>query len=267
MRKKHALSSSKSLDLSIVIPVHNEATNIAETLKAIEKNVRVRHETIIIYDDDKDTTLPVVRRTRQKYKNIRVIKNSVTSGPSGALRTGFAAAKSPLVLVTMADLCDDLSQVPILLDLVPAKADIACPSRYSKHGRQELKSSPIKVWIPRTAGMLLTTLTGLPTRDPTNSYKLYSTKLLRAIELTSTVSFSVTLEIIAKAHLLGYRIVEIPTVWRDRQHGKTNFKLGRSLIPYLKWFCLALLCNRLFHLPISWIRAWINASPKSNLSS
>lgn len=254
MRKKHALSSSEPLDLSIVIPVHNEAANIAETLKAIEKNIRVRHETIIIYDDDRDTTLPVVHRIRQKYKNIRVIKNRVASGPSGALRMGFAAAKSSLILVTMADLCDDLSQVPILLDLIPAKADIASPSRYIKHGRQELKSSSIKVWIPRVAGYLLRLLSGIPTSDPTNSYKLYSAKILNGITLTSTVSFSVTLEIMAKAHLLGFRIVEIPTIWRDRQHGKTNFKLGRSLIPYLKWFCLALLRNRLFRLPYSWMQ-------------
>ncbi len=243
--------------LSIVIPVYNEAANITETLRSIKKNVPVSHEIIVIYDHHGDTTLPILRRFSRTNKNVRVVKNTVAKGPSGALRTGFLIARSSRILVTMADLCDDLTQVQTLLALVPKHADIACPSRYSKHGRQELKSSPIKVWIPRTAGFLLNLLTGLPTYDPTNSYKLYSTRLLRDIRLTSTVSFSVTLEIIAKAHVLGYRIVEIPTIWADRQHGKTNFKLGRSLVPYSKWFCLALFRNRFFHLPVSWVHAWL----------
>jgi hypothetical protein len=80
--------------------------------------------------------------------------------------------------------------------------------------------------------------------------------------LRSTVSFSVTLEIVAKAHCLGYRIVEVPTVWRDRQHGKTNFKLGRSLVAYFPWLCVALLRGRFFRLPAAWLRAWFGARPQ-----
>ena len=112
----------------------------------------------------------------------------------------------------MADLCDDVSQIGELLRLVPDAADVACPSRYCKGGRQELKGAALKAWAPRTAGGLLRIFAGLGTSDPTNSFKLYSKKLLDDIQLTSTVSFSVTIEIVAKAHCLGYRIVEIPTV-------------------------------------------------------
>src|SRR5205823_3733823 len=86
---------------------------------------------------------------------------------------------------------------------------------------------------------------------------LYSTPLLEALRLTSTVSFSVTLEIVAKAHCLGYRIVEIPTTWRDRRFGKSNFKVGRSLVAYFPWFCLMMLRGRPIRLPVSWFRAWI----------
>mgnify|MGYP001584762340 FL=1 len=75
---------------------------------------------------------------------------------------------------------------------------------------------------------------------------MYSKKLLDKMRLESTVSFSLTLEIIVKAHLLKARIVEIPTVWKDRQQGKTNFKLGRSIIAYFPWFLLSLSRNKLF---------------------
>ena len=97
-------------------------------------------------------------------------------------------------------------------------------------------------------------LTGIPTYDPTNSFKLYSASVLSALKLSSTVSFSVTLEIMAKAHCLGYRIVEVPIVWADRQHGKSNFNLRRSIVAYFPWFCVAMLRGRLLRLPRSWLR-------------
>jgi len=169
----------------------------------------------------------------------------VAPGPSGALRTGFAVAQAPYILVTMADLCDDHSQIKTFLDLVPEKADIVCPSRYCRDGHQYLKT--IKKYIPLTAGYLLKIFARLQTVDPTNSYKFYSTEIIRNLNLTSTSSFAVTLEIIAKAHCLGYRIIEIPTVWRDRQAGKSNFKVGISTVTYTPWFFVALLGSPLFH--------------------
>lgn len=229
----------KKLQLSIVIPVYNESENILKTLSAIKKYIRVPHEILIIYDFDKDTTLPIVKKVLKKNPHVHLTKNTIQKGPSGAIRTGIMKARAPHVLVTMADLCDDLSQVKEMLALVQNNVYIVCPSRYSKGGKQELKSS-LKVWAPRTAGFLLKKLTGIPTYDPTNSYKLYAKKLLEELTLTSTVSFSVTLEIVVKAHALGYKIVEIPTIWKDRQHGKTNFKLGRSLLYYFPWFWYAL---------------------------
>lgn len=244
-----------SLAVSIIIPVYNEPDNISKTLRLIKKYVPVNHEVLTVYDSDRDTTLPVLNKLKKNYKNLHVIKNNIAQGASGALRTGFACARGNRILVTMADLCDDLTQIKELLNLVPQHADIACPSRYCKGGRQELKSS-LKVWAPRTAGLLLKFLTGMPTVDPTNSFKLYSSKVFNDISLHSTISFSVTLEIMAKAHCLGYRIVEIPTVWHDRQHGKTSFELGRSLFAYFPWFCIAILRNRLFSVSLSLLRKW-----------
>jgi dolichol-phosphate mannosyltransferase len=232
----------KKLQLSLIVPVYNENENILKTLTAIKKHIRMPHEILIVYDFDKDATLPIVKPVMKKNPHIKLVKNSVVRGPSGAIRAGIAQAQAPYILVTMADLCDDLSQVKQMLTLIEKNADIICPSRYCKGGEQQLKSS-LKVWAPRTAGFLLKKLTGIPTYDPTNSYKLYSKRLLDKLTLTSTVSFSVTLEIVVKAHASGYKIVEIPTIWKDRQHGKTNFKLGRSLVYYFPWFLYAIQNN------------------------
>jgi dolichol-phosphate mannosyltransferase len=255
---------SATIDLTVVIPVYNEGENIAMTLDRLEQCVPVPHEVIIVYDLDGDTTLPVVRPMLDQHPNWRLVKNDVARGPSGALRTGFRHARGGRVLVMMADLCDDVSQIGQLLSLVPAVADIACPSRYCKGGRQELHGHALKIWAPRAAGALLHLLAGVRTSDPTNSFKLYSTRLLNDFRLTSTVSFSVTIEIVAKAHCLGYRIVEIPTTWLDRQFGKSNFKVGRSLVTYFPWFCLMMLRGRLVRLPVSWFRAWFDSGDRQD---
>lgn len=245
---------TERLPLSVVIPVYNEGLNIEKTLQSLKAHVPVPHETIIVYDNEEDNTLPVVRPLIPAYGNLRLVRNRVARGPSGALRTGFQEAAGERILVAMADLCDDFSQIPHLLSLVPREADVACPSRYCEDGVQQLGPS-LKVWAPKFAGRLLRWLTGLPTHDPTNSFKLYSAAMLRDLTLTSRVSFSVTLEIVAKAHCLGYRIVELPTVWADRQHGKSNFNLRRSLVAYFPWFCVALLRGRVIRVPRTWLRA------------
>jgi dolichol-phosphate mannosyltransferase len=249
------MTQSSPIALSVVIPVYNEPDNLPLAVKALAQNIPVPHELVVVYDFDGDTTVLVARTLQAEYPQLCLEKNSVARGPSGALRAGFAKATAPLILVTMADLCDDVSQIPQMLELARNGADIVAPSRYCAGGQQQLKES-LKVKAPRTAGRLIHFLAGLPTVDPTNSFKLYSARMLQDMRLSSTISFSVTLEIVAKAHCLGYRIVELPTVWRDRQHGKTTFKLGRSLVAYLPWLCVAMLRGRLMRLPASWLRRW-----------
>lgn len=246
--------SGDQVELSIVIPVRDEGANIIETLQALHREVPVSHEILIVYDRDDDTTLPAVRQYGG-HDCVALIKNTLKTGPSGALRTGFACARGVRVLVVMADRCDDLTQLQAMIRLVPADADVVCPSRYCAGGAQLLEGTPkIKIWLPRMAGWLLKHLAGLATADPTNSFKLYSAALLQELQLSSTVSFSVTLEIIAKAHCLGRRIVEVPTVWRDRQHGKSHFRIGPSLLAYLPWFLLALWRGRVVRVPSTWLQ-------------
>jgi dolichol-phosphate mannosyltransferase len=249
------VSSPAPPELSVVIPVYNEPANIPLAVAALTQNIPVPHEIVVVYDFDADTTVPVLHELRGRYPQLRAVKNEVARGPSGALRTGFAHAAAPLILVTMADLCDDASQIGHLIELAKTRADLVAPSRYCQGGEQRLKWS-LKAKVPRFAGWLIKMFAGLPTYDPTNSFKLYSARMLGDMRLRSTVSFSVTLEIVAKAHCLGYRIVEVPTIWRDRQHGKTNFKMGRSLVTYFPWLCVAMLRGRFFRLPARLLRRW-----------
>tara|TARA_A100001015_G_scaffold162062_1_gene180144 strand:- start:945 stop:1688 length:744 start_codon:yes stop_codon:yes gene_type:complete len=226
-----------SYELSVVIPVYNEEENIISTIESLDQVIPVNHEIICVFDFEEDTTIPIIRDLISKFPQLQMIKNEVAKGPSGAIRAGIQKSSSPQILVVMADACDDFSQIPHFLSLVKEKDGVVCPSRYCKGGKQIIEPS-LKVWLPKTAGFFLKLLTGIPTNDPTNSFKLYSAKIFDDIELKSIVSFSVTLEIVTKAFLLGYQIIEVPTTWKERTKGVSNFKLLPSIPAYLKWFLL-----------------------------
>ena len=79
----------------------------------------------------------------------------------------------------------------------------------------------------------------LPTHDPTNSFKLYRKSFLEKTEIESDGGFELGIELVVKAHVSGGRVVEVPTTWRDRVAGKSNFKLWKWLPKYLRWFFYA----------------------------
>lgn len=245
----------KELNLSVIVPIKNEHENIRDTIFSLHKNIKHPFEIIFIYDSEEDSTLPTIELSKKEFKNIRLHKNFVCPGPSGAIRSGIKCSTAPYVLVTMGDLCDDHSQINHMLELTKTGADIVCPSRYCNGGQQLLKNS-IKKFTPRLAGYLLHHIVGLPL-DPTNSYKLYKKNILDSFNLKSTSSFSVTFEIIVKSHCVNFSIVEIPTVWNNRRFGKSNFNFFESLFTYLPWFFLALLKGKYICLPKVFFRKFI----------
>ncbi len=236
------------LPLSIVIPVYNEGEHIRSTIDSLKKNVSSKNEIIVIYDHEQDTTVPVLEDICLHDASVQMIKNNLVPGPSGAIRTGINHSLGNKILVTMADMSDDHTQINKMMNIMNQGSSIVIPSRYCKGGKQLLNKKS-KGYMPRVAGRLLKILTRLPTLDPTNSYKLYSRELISSVNLTSRVSFSVTLELVSKAHCLGLKIEEIPTTWKERTHGKSNFSFIKSMIYYLPWFFLALLKSRISPIP------------------
>lgn len=226
--------------ISIVIPVYNEGENIRQTLAEIDAKVAVPSTTYLVYDSDDDTTLS---GAASLSGNTRVpfflLKNKYGRGALNAIKTGLEDAPGEFVVVTMADLSDPPE---VINDMVSAAeregADIVCASRYMKGGRQ-IGGPKFKGFLSRTAGLLLCRFARLPTHDPTNSFKLYRKSFLNKVQIESTGGFELGIELVVKARALGYKIVEVPTIWRDRVAGKSNFKLWKWLPLYLRWFFYA----------------------------
>ena len=225
--------------LSIIVPVYREGEAARRVLADLATGAPTPHEILVVHDEADDPTLPVVAALRATYPQMRAVHNQLGRGPALALRAGFAAAAGDAVLVTMADDSDEIRDIAPMLARLADGYDLVAASRYMRGGRQ-LGGPPLKRMLSRTAGVSLHWLIGLPTADPTSAYKMYRKAMLDRLVLDSDAGFEIALEITVKAFLAGYRITELPTTWRDRVVGQSNFKLWRWLPLYLRWYGLAL---------------------------
>ncbi len=227
------------MNISIIIPVYHEEKNIVEVLTKIKNSVQTPHSILIIYDNTSDPTYSVVKKYQKKSKknNIFLTKNSTGNGKGvmNAIKTGFSLAKSEYIVVLMADLSDDISQIDKMYKLIVSGYDIVCASRYMKGG-EKIGGPVLKTILSKIAGLSLYYLFRIPTHDSTNAFKMYRRAIFNNITIQSTGGFEYSLEIIVKSFKKGYKITEIPTKWRDREEGKSNFKLLKWIPEYIKWY-------------------------------
>lgn len=228
------------MKLSIVIPAHNEQENIAGVIDEIERSLcGIDYELLVVSDHSTDSTAELVGKLSQKYNNIRLVENKLDKGFANALKTGFASVNADVVIPVMGDLCDDLSTIKIMLEKIDQGYDVVCGARYIKGGAR-LGGARLKGLLSSFAGSSLYHLLGVPTRDIANAFKMYRKKVIDSVKIESK-GFEVSMEIPLKAYYLGFKITEVPTVWKERTKGKSSFKMFKLLPSYLKLYLWAIL--------------------------
>ena len=225
-------------EVSIVLPVYNEGEAVAPVLRALSANVTIPHELVVVYDFDGDSTVPVVQRLAGEIPQLRGLRNDLGRGVLNAMKAGIAGTSAPYILISMADGSDDPKAVDRMVELAKGGADVVSASRYMRGGRQ-IGGPPLKRLMSRAAGLTLHWFARVPTHDPTNNFKLYSRRFLDSITIESTAGFELALELTVKATLAKRKVAEIPTTWRDRTAGQSNFKLRKWLPHYLHWYRVA----------------------------
>jgi dolichol-phosphate mannosyltransferase len=227
---------SEPSKISVVIPVYNEGELIILTLKNIIKSLKNNYEIIICYDFDNDDTLPVIKNNFSKkfiISKIKFIKNNL-GGPHAAIMNGIFESIGSYIIVIPADDSVNSQNLHSLVNIAKKGFDIVCPSRFVKGG--EMKGAPIiKATINKTINYILK-ISGLPTADATNGFRLFSKKVVNNIEIRSRSGFTYSIEYLIKAYNNDYKIAEYPSIWIERNKGKSRFKLGKWCIPYLKYF-------------------------------
>lgn len=224
--------------VSIVVTVYNEGDAITECLDRIFEAVRLPCEVLVVYDAEDDTTAPSTAAYAEGDHRVKPTLNTYGRGPAFAIRYGIDHATAPVVVVTMADGCDDPSQIDALTKLVERGVVVAAASRYMRGG-QQVGGPWLKSTLSRLAGRSLAIFGRVGTNDATNSFKAYNVDFVRRVGVESDAGFEVGLELVAKARRYRQPVAELPTIWLDRTFGVSNFKMAKWLPKYLRWYRFA----------------------------
>lgn len=216
------------------MPAYNEGDAIGETVKKIHEDVKIPFELLIVYDFDGDTTIAPVKKLQSKYKKAKLVKNIYGKGALNAIKTGFVRSKGDAVCVMMADLTDEPDTVNKMYGKFVKGYDIVSGSRYMEGGKQ-VGGPFIKQLMSKVAGVTLHFLAGVPTYDPTNSFRLYSKKLLQTTKIESNGGFELGIELTVKAYFGGFKVTEVPTTWTYLAK-VSRFNMKKWLPKYLKWY-------------------------------
>lgn len=215
----------------VIIPTLNEGITIGKLIfSLIGLSGDLDIHIVIVDDGSNDDTIKIVEEMERKYGHITLIERSVKLGLGTAIRDGIQVAlcldPTPTYIVTMDG---DLSHDPHeLLSLVMA-AEIHSPSDVLVIGSRYIEKGEIRGWsrhrrfVSWVANHLVKTVLRTPVSDCTSGFRCYSSGLLKKLlpSLTS-IGFEIQVEILNKAFLKGFRIVERPIIFRERVGGESK---------------------------------------------
>ena len=224
------------MDLSIVIPMFNEAENVEATIGQVEQalaSFQGTYEIIAVNDGSFDNTLEILERVASQNEKVRVVSFLKNFGRGMALRTGFKESKGEIVVSIDADLSYDPHYILDLVKTLRAdqNIDFVLASPYMPGGG--VKNVPLlRLWISKLGNKILRL--AMPNRIYTSTgiFRAYRRKVLESLELESDGK-EIHLEILSKAIALGFRVKEIPVVLTNRKKGRSKFKFRKTAISHL----------------------------------
>ena len=216
------------MDLSVVIPMFNEADNAETTLGRVKEALapfQGTFELIAVDDGSTDDTRTLLESLSEKDSTVKVVSYPRNKGRGKALRAGFKAATGEIVVSIDADLSYDPRYI---LDLVETlrtdtEVDFVLASPYMPGGG--VKDVPfLRLWISKWGNRVLRL--AMPNRIYTSTgiFRAYRRDVLDSLELESDGK-EIHLEILSKAIALGYRVKEIPAILTARKKGKIKIQV------------------------------------------
>lgn len=219
------------------MPVLNEDENLKLILKLFKPLITVPHEILVIYDDSKDNSIPVVKKISKGYKEVKGILNTKGRGVVNAIRCGINESKGGYILITPADEFGSLFLMPNFISLI-GKYDFVNTSRYIK-GAGTMGDKILKHSLSYLVNKLYTLLTKYrEITDYSCGIKMFNRKILSKIDIESNPNgWAFAVELSIKACLQNLKIKEIPYVSLNRlYHRKSNFSYRTWGKEYARWF-------------------------------
>lgn len=200
--------------LTIVLPCHDEADNVAAAVaqaEAAAARTSERFEIVVVDDGSGDRTGEIAGRLASTRPSVRLVVHPAHQGYGAALRSGIRDARMPYVLLTDADLQFDLLQLEDFLPLV-GTADLLA-------GYRVIRMDPIVRRIDATLwNLLVRVVFGLRVRDIDCAFKLVPRELVVGLDLGCDGAM-ISTELLVKCRRAGATVREVPVCHRPRAAG------------------------------------------------
>ncbi|RJR29521.1 glycosyltransferase [Candidatus Microgenomates bacterium] len=239
------------MKVSFIIPFHNEEKNagpMLEQVVAYAKRKKLDYEIVPVDDRSQDLTNAILTAYAKKNQRIKPIKRQLEAEAMGntmgkALLEGSKKASGEIIIWTMGDRADDVNTYDAIMKKLNEGFDLVFGSRYMPGGTWG-SLDPTKAFLSSRGTVLARILFGVPVHDITNAFRGFRKSLLTKITLKSS-GFAISPEFAIKAHLRGFKLGEVPTVYYSRTEGVSNFKLWEMSIEYLRVYA-SLLAQKIF---------------------
>lgn len=226
---KQNLAMEKKITISLVVPAYNEEKIIRENLKKIVGFLSCQKyiwEIVVVDDGSKDRTSEIVESL--KNPRIKLIKLSKNRGKGAALREGVKNTLGDYVIFTDADLSVPIDFLSRFLEKLKDGRDVVIGSRRTKGSKIIKHQALLRETMGRFYTFLSKLITGTNISDFTCGFKGFTGRAAHAIFSKSLVDrWSYDVEILYLANKLGFRILEIPVSWINRE--ETRVSLGSAV--------------------------------------
>ncbi|MBQ3248404.1 MAG: glycosyltransferase family 2 protein [Alistipes sp.] len=219
---------SNKLDISIVVPLYNEAESLPELVVWIDRVARdnsLSYEIIMVDDGSTDGSYDVIEELRSEYPAIRAVGFMRNYGKSAALYVGFDMAEGDVVFTMDADLQDSPDEIPAMRKMILEEGyDLVS-------GWKRKRYDPIgKRWPSKFFNFTARIMSGIKLHDFNCGLKAYRRKVVKSIEVYGEMHRYIP--ILAK-HAGFRRIGEKVVEHHERKYGKSKFGLERMVKGYL----------------------------------
>ena len=228
------------LDISVVLPVYNEAGNLETFIPELSAALRTlnrSYEIIAVDDGSTDASLATLRRLKQDEPRLRIVRFRRNFGQTAAFAAGFDLARGVNVITMDADGQNDPADIPRLLEVMETgEYDIV------SGWRQDRKEPFLSRRLPSMiANRIIAKSTGVVLHDYGCSLKIYHWQVAKNVNLYGELHRFIP----ALASEIGVRVTEVPVNDRPRRYGKSKYNLTKTVRVILDLLTISFLLNYL----------------------
>ncbi|MEB3219177.1 MAG: glycosyltransferase family 2 protein [Nostocales cyanobacterium 94392] len=235
---------SPVLDVSVVIPVHNEVESLPHLIEAISSTLiasNVSYEIICVDDGSTDGSVQLLKEQAQIRTDLKSIILRRNYGQTAAMAAGFYHAQGKCIVTLDADLQNDPVDIPMLLAKLDEGYDLVSGWRKNRQDAALTRLLPSKI-----ANWLIRRITSVNIHDYGCSLKAYRSELVADMNLYGELHRFLP----ALAYIEGARITEMPVLHHPRRFGRSKYGLGRTFRVMMDLFTIAFMkkfLNRPMH--------------------